>query len=294
MDNYHFLVGDLLCIAIDDGRAVAPIDNIARDVPLEQLEQALRESGYSTAETTMSYNCLYIRAGSHHILIDTGLGQNLQQRDEALMAKYHIRLPRIERDGSLLDHLHSEGIAAGDIDLIVLTHEDGDHVGGIADADGDLVFPNASYILPREAWDFWSDEALVARLPDLLTASGRKTLPLIRDRIQVVDTGVEFLPGFELISAPGHRPGHSAVAITSRGEHLLHLADTAGHPVFMAHPSWHGYADSWHDLAAEDRIRLLTQATGQRALIFGSHLPFPGLGRVAPQEAGWRWQPVGA
>ena len=44
-------------------------------------------------------------------------------------------------------------------------------------------------------------------------------------------------PGFQLTSAPRHQPGHTALAITSSGEHLLNLADTVGHPILMQHPA---------------------------------------------------------
>jgi len=39
-------------------------------------------------------------------------------------------------------------------------------------------------------------------------------------------------------------------------------------------------------------VRLLSMAVEQQALVFGSHLPFPGVGRVVPQGAGWLWQPL--
>jgi glyoxylase-like metal-dependent hydrolase (beta-lactamase superfamily II) len=290
-DTYSFSVGELQCLALNDGTAVTPLGNAIANVPAEQWQQAFVERGYSATETVFYYNCLFLQAGRHRVLIDAGLGQDLAQQDQALLQKYNIRLPRIERHGTLLGYLQAAGVSPGDIDLVVITHGDGDHVGGLTWHD-QLVFPQAHYVLSQESWDFWSNQAHWSQLPEFLTAFGQKTLPLIRDRVQVVAAGQEFLPGFQLISAPGHRPGHSAVAIVSAGQRLLHLADAVAHPLLMEHPSWQWYVDTRPDQAEKDKVYLLSQAAAQQALVFGSHLPFPGVGHVIPHGQGWRWQPL--
>jgi glyoxylase-like metal-dependent hydrolase (beta-lactamase superfamily II) len=273
--NYRFTVGTLECIAASDGTEIIPAANVVKDVPAEQWSQALLDRGYSPAESVVYFNCLAIRSDRHRILVDAGWGRGTQRRD-----------------GALLDRLKAEGIAPADVDFVVITHGDGDHIGGITTADAQLVFPNASYILSQEAWDFWSNEAVVARWPEALTGFGRKTLPLIRSRVKVVASGDEFLPGFRLVAAPGHRPGHSLLAVTSCGEHLLHLADLVGHPILMEHPTWTWQFDYKPDQVEKDKAQLLGQAAAQQALVFGAHLPFPGVGRVTPQGEGWRWQPL--
>lgn len=124
-------------------------------------------------------------------------------------------------NGALLEHLQAEGISPTAIDTIIITHGDIDHIGGIATPENQLVFQNASYILLKEARDFWSNAAVVARWPEFLTVFGRKTLPLIQQWVKVTQAGVEFWPGFQLILAPGHRLGHNVLSITSSGEHFL-------------------------------------------------------------------------
>jgi hypothetical protein len=38
----------------------------------------------------------------------------------------------------------------------------------------------------------------------------------------------------------------------------------------------------------KDKFRVLNQAVGQHTLVFGQHLPFPGVGRITPLGVEWR------
>ncbi len=273
--NYHFRVGDLHCFAINDCIGMLPGQCIVKDVPLDLLTPAFLERGISLSETTFYYNCLYLQAEQRRILVDAGVGESFP------LGK-----------GNLLEGLRAEGIGPEEIDTVIITHGDADHVGGIVASDGQLVFSKADYILSKDAWEFWSDTARVAKLPELLTVFGRKIIPLIRGRRKVIEAGSEFLPGFRLLSAPGHRPGHSVLDIVSSGESLLHLADAVGHPILIEYPAWHGSADSDHGQAAKDRFEFLGRAVAQETLVFGSHLPSPGVGHVVRGREGWRWLPL--
>jgi glyoxylase-like metal-dependent hydrolase (beta-lactamase superfamily II) len=293
-ENYHFQVGDLNCIAMSDCIGSMPGQCIVKDTPADRVSTVFAEYGLSLTETIFHYNCLYLQADRQRILIDAGLGRAAPRDSAALDRLEAAGMPRNaipKLEGVLLDRLQAEGLTPADIDRVIITHCDGDHIGGLI-FGGERVFPNADYIFLKDAWDFWSDAARVAQWPEFLMAIGCRTLPLIQDRLQIVEAGVEFLPGFQLMLVPGHRPGHTAVAITSAGQHLIHVADTIGHPILMEYPRWHGFADFVHEQAAQDRVRLLSVAVEQQALVFGSHLPFPGVGHVVPQGEGWRWQPL--
>ena len=274
-ENYHFKVGTLQCIAISDGTDVNTAENLIKDVPAEQVRQAFLERGLSPTEIRTYFNCLYIQTDRQRVLVDAGWGQGTGRRNGALLAGLQV-----------------EGITPADINTVVITHTDFDHVAGLMTPDNQVVFANADLILSKEAWNFWTDESILAQLPEHLTVFGRKTLPIIRDQLKVVESGIEFLPGFQLISASGHRPGHAVLWITSSGEYLLHLADAVGHPLLMENPGWRWSYDANPKQAEKDRRLLLNQAVARQALGFGSHLPFPGVGRPIPQGEGWRWQPL--
>jgi glyoxylase-like metal-dependent hydrolase (beta-lactamase superfamily II) len=81
-------------------------------------------------------NCLLIDTGQHKVLIETGNGDSTTP------------------PGQLLDLLQVVGIAPAEIDVVILSHADADHIGGTADASGMLAFPQARHILSRDEWDF--------------------------------------------------------------------------------------------------------------------------------------------
>ncbi len=274
-ENFHFKVGRFECVALNDGVEPTPTATLAKNVPPAQVAQALVEQGFPPEEYVCAFNCLLIRTGEHQLLVDTGWGDGTER----------LR-------GNLSTHLEAEGILPADIDRIALTHMDGDHVAGILDTAGELVFPNARYFIGRGAWNFWSDETRFGQMPAWATTFGRVTLPRIRDQVEVVEAEAECLEGIRLIPAPGHRPGHGTLEICSDGVKLWHLADVLAHPIFLTHPDWCWAFDSFPERAQSDRKKFIERAASEQALVFAAHLPFPGVGRLLSEGQYYRWQPV--
>ena len=271
--RYHFKIGTFDCMAINDAADMRPITFLTSSIPQEQLAQILKEHGLSPTEVLVDFNCLYVYTGSRLILVDTGWGSVA---------------PRMQ--GRLVHGLQEEGISPGDIDMVVLTHGDRDHIGGMTDAQGKLAFPNAQFVMGKPAWDWYTSEDTLARMPADFAAIYRKIMPLMRERVQLVDTEMKILNGVQAIPAPGHRAGHMVLHFASGNEQLLHVADVIGHPLLIEHPEWHFPADGEPEQAVADRRRFIQWAADKTAMVFGSHLPFPGLGRILQQEGGLRWR----
>ncbi len=108
----------------------------------------------------------------------------------------------------MLQGLLSVGIEAEQIDRIVITHADRDHIGGILDEQGAFVYPNAGYVLWQGAWDFWQDEDNVHEWPQEIVASIRGTLSRLEPRVELVGADEEFLPGLQIMPAAGHCHDH--------------------------------------------------------------------------------------
>lgn len=285
---YRFNVGTFECMAVSDGTHVyapptfpPPATFLFANAPQQRLEQVLREHDLAPEQWTewvSPYICLLVDTGQHLVLVDTG-ADGLSPTT-----------------GHLLQNLATEGVSPEDIDTVVLTHGHPDHIGGNTDAAGKPAFPKASYVMWQDEWDFWmsgrAEQQLEEHVKEVLLGFAHRNLPPIQSQLTLVDQETDIVPGIRALAAPGHTPGHMALAISSGGEQLLCVSDTVLHPIHMAQPDWHAVVDFVPGQVEETRRRLLDMAAAEKALVLAFHFPFPGLGHVTVQETRWQWQPV--
>jgi len=285
---HRFKVGSFECIAVSDGThtyapPIFPIPGtfLFANAQREHLERVLREHNLDLEQWTewiSPYICLVVDTGKHRVLVDTGadsLGPDT---------------------GKLLQNLQGGGISPVDIDTVILTHGHPDHLGGNTDAEGKLVFQNARHVIWRDEWDFWMSEQAERKLDEhvkeVLLKFARKNLPPIQGRLDIIDHETGIVPGIQAIAAPGHTPGHMALAISSGNEQLLCISDAVLHPIHLEQPDWYAGVDFAPDQTVATRRRLLNRAATERALVLAFHFPFPGLGYVIQKGQAWQWQPI--
>jgi glyoxylase-like metal-dependent hydrolase (beta-lactamase superfamily II) len=198
--------------------------------------------------------------------------------------------------GKLVQNLKAVAIAPENIDTIIITHGHPDHIGGITDNKGRLAFLNARYVMWQDEWDFWTSEQAETKLDEhvreVLLSYARKNLPPIQGQLHLVDRETEILPGIQAIAAPGHTPGHMALAVSSKGEQLLCISDTVLHPIHLKRPEWHAAVDFDPEQVQATRRRILKRAVAEKALVLAFHFPFPGLGHVSQSGDTWQWEPI--
>jgi len=198
--------------------------------------------------------------------------------------------------GKLVQNLKTVGITPEDIDTVIITHGHPDHIGGNTDSEGELVFPNARYVMWKDEWDFWNSEEATLKLEEhvreVLLGYAHKNLPPIQGQLDLIDRETDILPGIQAIAAPGHTPGHMALAISSRGEQLLCVSDTVLHPIHLEQPEWHAAVDFDPRQVQATRRRILKRAATEKALVLAFHFPFPGLGHVSQSRDIWQWEPI--
>jgi glyoxylase-like metal-dependent hydrolase (beta-lactamase superfamily II) len=219
-----------------------------------------------------------VNTGKNLILVDTGAG-NLGPDT-----------------GRLVQNLNTAGISPYDIDTVILTHGHPDHIGGITDIEGNLVFQNARHVMWKDEWQFWmsgqAERVYEGEMKEVLVSTARKNLQPIQGQIDFIEYESEIVPGIRAISAPGHTPGHIALLISSQQENMLCLSDTVLHPLHLEHPEWCAAVDLDAMQVLATRRKLLNMATAEKTMAFAFHFPFPGLGRVSANGNAWQWQPV--
>lgn len=179
--------------------------------------------------------------------------------------------------------LAQAGYQPDQIDVVVLTHMHGDHIGGLMDETGE-TFPNARYVTGAVEHNHWMGAG---------DAGFDKAVRPLNDRIAFLDDGGSVAAGITALAAFGHTPGHMAYAIESAGQRVVLIADTANHYVWsLGQPDWEVRFDMDKPAAAATRRRLLGMLAADRVPFIGYHMPFPALGYVEPAGTGFRYVPA--
>ena len=209
---------------------------------------------------------LLIRTPDNLIVIDTGLGNKLSEKQK--------RNFQVASSWDIPRQLEQLGISREDVELVVLTHGDFDHAGGIvmlnSGGERELTFPRATHIFQEMEWQDLSDPkgrakaTYLAENFDLLRQAGRYRL---------VAGDIELCPGIAVRHTGGHTRGHQLIQMSSRGESAIHLGDlcpTHGH----TNPLWVMAYDNFPLEAIEQKNDLLKQCARDNSWITFYHDPF--------------------
>ena len=178
--------------------------------------------------------------------------------------------------------LAAAGIAPEQIDVVVLTHMHGDHIGGLIGETGP-TFANARYVtgaIENNHWAGAADEGYE-----------QAVRPLV-EKTTFLDPGGTVASGITGLAAYGHTPGHMIWMLESADRQLAITADTANHHVWsLANPEWEVRFDTDKPTAAATRREVFGMIAADRIPFIGYHMPFPGLGYVEASGTGFRYVP---
>lgn len=278
MDNlvsYSFSVGEIRCTVVLDGASVIGAERIIKRFPNgteAQYRAAYAEIGRSLDEADSSMNILVLHLADQVIVVDGGEGGR-------------------PTGGDMPAALRQAGINLEAVTIVVITHSHGDHIQGLVTANGDLVFPQARYIISAPELEFWQSRIRSGAVGE---DQARIVAQLRQRGLQIIAMDASIAPGVSAVPLPGHTPGHIGILVESAGERLLHLADTVHSPMQFRHPEWSPYFDVDTSHSVPTRRAALARAADEGLLTFLYHLTFPGLGRVRRLESCFRWEPLTA
>ncbi|MGW4087715.1 MBL fold metallo-hydrolase [Streptomyces sp. NPDC004822] len=276
----RFRLGGLLVTALYDG--FVPI--LAEDLhgePQTEIRRRLADA-YLPEDGDLHTAVIgfLVEDDGRRVLVDAGSGSTLGPHT-----------------GHLREALSAAGVAAEDVDHVLITHLHPDHSGGLVTDDGEPAYPRATVHVSRAEADHWLDEKLTARATGVqkqIHEAAAAALEPYRasGRLDAFDF-LDAVPGVCALDQQGHTAGHSGYLFTGGAEPVLFWGDTVhSHTVQLPCPHVSIAIDSDEGRAVKARARVLDDVAGRGWWVAASHLPFPGLGHLRPDGEGYRWVPV--
>ncbi len=278
---YRMPLGQFEVTALFDGAFDVDI-GIMSNATEAELHLILERNYVDGNKVQTATNVYLVNTGKNLVLVDAGYGA--------------FSGPKM---GKTLENLKAAGYAPEQVDTILLTHMHGDHVGGLVDAEGKMVFPNAKVYANQMESDFWLSEKNAIEANDAL-----------KKRFKIAESSAapyraagkwhtfrhkdEVVPGIKAISALGHTPGHTLFRVTSGDARLFILGDIVVSPTIQfARPDVALEFDMDPDQSVLTRYKVFNLAAKYRWMVTASHLPYPGIGQVRSNGDGtYGWIPL--
>lgn len=148
---------------------------------------------------------LLIRTESDVILVDSGMGE----LPESYRKHYEI-----DRRQTLTEALHREGINREDVSLIINTHLHMDHAGN------NRLFPNAKTYVQKDELEYAYNPHRFMQAAYIEEFFDGLDFITIRGNYGISDA-------VEIISTPGHTPGHQSVVVYGDRTDYIYCGDIA-------------------------------------------------------------------
>ena len=150
-DSLKYKVGDIEVFSLHEGgieRVLA--DGFVKNAALDDVKKALTAGGIGPDKFDNPFTVTAIRTAGKVILFDTGFGTNGP--------------PTV---GKLADNMKAAGLDPATVSTVVISHFHPDHISGLWVKETNAqVFPNAEILMPEVEYKFWTDPALVEKVPE--------------------------------------------------------------------------------------------------------------------------------
>jgi glyoxylase-like metal-dependent hydrolase (beta-lactamase superfamily II) len=227
-------------------------------------------------------NCLLIENRSGRVLVETGIGERLDDKTRAM---------RSYEGPWIASALEQVGFLPESVNVVAMSHLHFDHAGGLLRPDGQRTFPHATIVAQKAEW-----EVALGDNPRLVASYVQPELTLVKDwgAEGWADGEREILPGVTVIPTGGHSTGHQAIVVRGNGEGAKTLAffgDLLMRP-WAANPRW---VTSFDDFPLDSVVRkaeLFALAADEEWIVVLSHEVKHPVGRLVRDRDRFRYEPI--
>jgi glyoxylase-like metal-dependent hydrolase (beta-lactamase superfamily II) len=213
---------------------------------------------------TLGTRSLLLDSGRKKILIDTGLGEDW---DEKFKQIYRIEQPQ----KPIVTALKKENISADEITDVILTHLHFDHTGGstsLVDGKWSPTFRNAAYYIQKKHFE-WANNPVEK---DRASFIRNRFMPLQEAGVLKLIDKNEFDEEIEMIEINGHTFSQQMIKISDSSNTLLYCGDLLPTSTHVPIPYVMGY-DLQPLVTIEEKKNLYPKAIKENWILFFEHDP---------------------
>jgi glyoxylase-like metal-dependent hydrolase (beta-lactamase superfamily II) len=265
-------VGSIEVFALRDGEL-----NLPKEVFIN-LDDKTSESLYKDENSDLSLsniNAYLIKQGNRNLLVDAGcrelFGPNCGFIKEALL---------------------EAGTKPSDITDIFFTHMHPDHVAGSVDVEGKAIFSNAIVKVIDAEHNFWNADHF-----DNIDVNGNDWANLAKtvfrayeDKIEILSSTSEIIPGVNIINLPGHTPAHSGFRVDDGNNSFIHMGDVLHVPnLQLSDPNISLVFDVDPEAAMKSRKMVFDMVSNDKTLCSSGHMLTPKFGYLEKSGMGYKF-----
>jgi glyoxylase-like metal-dependent hydrolase (beta-lactamase superfamily II) len=248
-------------------------------VPRVMWERLVADEMAPDHTLTQALNCLLVEAPAGRVLVETGIGERMDD---------HHRAQRGVAGEPILPSLRRAGFDPSSVDVVAMSHLHFDHAGGLLTASGERAFPRARVVAQALEWEY-----ALGTNPRLQASYDQAELRLAETwaRPSSADGEAELLPSVSVVRTGGHSGGHQAIVIRGPDRTVGFFGDLFMRP-WAANPRWLPSFDDFPLTSVEVKSRLFRQAADESWTIVLSHEPRRPVGRLAADGDRFRFEPL--
>jgi glyoxylase-like metal-dependent hydrolase (beta-lactamase superfamily II) len=282
VDWRHDLGGGTTVALLQAGTFRTDAGAIFGPVPRLLWDRLVTEEIDADHRILQALNCLLIETPSGRVLVETGIGERLDDKTRAMRGY----------DGPwIAEALETAGVLPESINVVAMSHLHFDHAGGLLRGDGSRTFPYARIVAQKAEW-----EVALGDNPRLVASYVQPELELVRDwgAEGWADGEREVVPGVSVVPTGGHSAGHQAIIVRGTGDGgrtLVFFGDLFMRP-WGANPRWVTAFDDFPLDSVARKAELFRQAVEEDWLVVLSHEVRQPIGRLVPDRDRFRYEPI--